>query len=78
MNIPDILGHTFYFFIFLGMLSISRKEISGWWLRIAGNLGWIGLGLKLEMSSIYLWGLIFVFIDFVGLIGWTIDENRKR
>lgn len=68
----DILGHIFYAFLLAGMISIAFDYRIGWWLRAIGELGWVGLGVTLGLSSIVVWGLIFVAIDLYGAYRWAL------
>jgi hypothetical protein len=72
----DTLGHIFYAILLAGMVCLAAGWRIGWWFRIIGELGWVGLGLALGLSSIVIWGLIFVAIDLYGNYKWAINENR--
>ena len=67
----DLLGHIFYAMILLGMLGVSWKSRYGWALRFAGEMGWVWLGFLLNLSSIYIWGLMFMAVDIYGFIHWS-------
>jgi len=72
----DVYGHIFYAFLLAGMICIAFGLRVGWWLRVIGELGWVGLGFVLGLSSIVVWGLLFIAIDLVGAYRWATDENR--
>lgn len=59
----DILGHLGYTLIFLGMVSIAKEERVGWILRFLGEAIWVIIGIYLGMTSIWIWGSLFMFID---------------
>ena len=66
----DIAGHFGYAFIALGMFLIAQKSAWGFALRFTGEVIWLGVGLALGMSSIWTWGILFLFIDGYGFIKW--------
>ena len=67
----DLFGHIFYAFLLLGMICLAYGHRVGWWYRIIGEVGWVVLGVCLDLSSIVLWGMLFVGVDVVGLYRWT-------
>lgn len=67
----DLMGHMFYLCILVGMLLLSKKIRYGWILRFWGELGWVIIGISMGMSSIYIWGLIFMGIDLYGFLRWS-------
>ena len=72
-NCIDALGHVGYLLITAGMLAIGYNKMSGWLLRIAGEVIWLAIGFMTELSSIWFWGIIFIFIDLKMFVLW-----RKR
>jgi hypothetical protein len=66
----DQIGHIGYLFLFLGLIAISYKKRGGWALRFTGEAMWVYLGLKLAMTSIWLWGLVFLLVDMFGYVKW--------
>ena len=64
------LGHIGYILILLGMFLLANASYWGWLFRIVGELIWTYVGLKLHMSSIWLWGFIFILFDTYGFIKW--------
>jgi hypothetical protein len=75
MSELDFFGHWFYFFIAVGMWFLHAKDKRGWLIRLAGELGWVGLGLAMGMSSIVFWGLVFMYIDLKGYSTWLEEEK---
>lgn len=70
MNNLDLFGHIGYFFILLGLLFLARQNRLGWFLRLIGEVIWVALGVKMGMTSIWLWGLIFMSIDVYAYFKW--------
>jgi hypothetical protein len=66
----DIFGHIGYAFLLFGTLAISRKNKLGWLFRVIGESIWIVLGFFLGLTSIYVWGIIFLCIDAYGFNQW--------
>jgi len=75
----DLAGHVAYAAILAGLLLIGRGQRVpglarwGWSLRIAGELGWVAIGVALltqgiALTSIVIWGLVFVVADILGLV----------
>ena len=71
----DIFGHVGYLLIALGMFALSKKKIYGWMLRLYGELIWFAIGLEIGMTSIWIWGAIFILIDMWGYYRWVTNEN---
>jgi len=67
----DLMGHIFYLLIVVGMLLLSKKIRYGWILRFWGEFGWVMIGVSMGMSSIYIWGFIFMGIDLYGFLRWS-------
>jgi hypothetical protein len=67
----DLFGHLFYAFIALGMLLLAYKSKWGWVSRFVGELGWLWIGVEMEMSSIWSWGALFLVIECYGFWSWT-------
>ncbi len=66
----DMMGHLGYCFIALGMYFIAQKSAWGFALRFTGEVIWLIVGLLLNMSSIWTWGILFLFIDGYGFFKW--------
>ena len=75
-EIADLLGHVSYAFIALGMLLLAKKNILGWVSRFTGEAGWLIVGWAIDMSSIWSWGLLFLFIEVYGFYSWRKDRNE--
>ena len=75
MDWNDFFGHIGYIFIVVGMLLLGQKNIWGWIVRLIGEFIWTGVGLAMGMSSIYVWGAIFLLIDIRGFLRWR-KENK--
>ena len=76
MTKVDFFGHWFYFFLFVGMLLLQAKDYRGWAFRFAGELGWIGIGFVMGMSSIWLWGFAFLAVDVLGYFKWQKEQHE--
>lgn len=75
MSKVDFFGHFFYASLFLGMLLLSAKDYRGWVFRFLGEAGWIVIGLAMGMSSIVVWGIIFMVVDVWGYLEWSSDKE---
>lgn len=73
----DLLGHLGYASIMIGMVLLARRNAYGWVARLLGDAGWVALGFVLGMSSIVLWGLVFVLLDIVGWLKWRSEAKSK-
>ena len=76
MTKVDFFGHWFYFFLFMGMLLLQAKDYRGWAFRFAGEVGWIGIGLVIGMSSVWLWGFAFLVVDVLGYFKWQKEQEE--
>lgn len=70
LSLPDLLGHVGYASLTWGMILIARKNIWGWLFRAGGEILWIVIGLMLGLSSAWMWGTIFLFIEAYGFLKW--------
>ena len=59
----DILGHAAYAVLMTGTWFAAKGWASGWLLRMLGDMGWLLLGLQMEMTSIIFWSAVFFLID---------------
>lgn len=66
----DLLGHLGYALVFAGGILLARKNRAGWLLRVAGGLVWTAIGITMGMSSIWVWGLLFLALDSKGYMSW--------
>lgn len=76
MTKVDFFGHWFYFFLFIGMLLLQSKDYRGWAFRFAGEVGWIGIGFMLGMSSVWAWGFVFMAVDVLGYFKWQKEQEE--
>lgn len=73
----DLFGYIGYSFIFYGLFKLANREISGWLYRIIGESIWTVLGFIMGMSSIWVCGLIFLFLDTRGYLKWKKESNGR-
>lgn len=73
----DIAGHFGYAFIALGVYLLAQKSAWGFACRFIGEVIWLVVGVLLGMSSIWTWGILFLFIDGYGFIKWRRDETSS-
>jgi hypothetical protein len=66
----DAFGHIAYSLIGAGMVMLARNNPVGWLVRLAGEFIWVVLGFFLGLSSVWLWGIVFMAIDTVGFYKW--------
>jgi nicotinamide riboside transporter PnuC len=69
-SLTNIVGHIGYCLWVTGTLLLARKAITGWLLRIVGDVIWIIIGFILGMSSIWFWCLVFLGLDTYGYFSW--------
>ncbi len=55
-----MIGHVGYALVMLGTYLIGEQLAVGWGVSILGGLVWLGLGIKMEMTSIWVWESIFL------------------
>lgn len=76
----DILGHIAYLFVMTGTFLLHPKfdrVTLGWTLRGVGDAGWVGLGISMGMTSIWIWGSVFVAIDLAGYTSAKLQGEQK-
>lgn len=71
----DYFGHWGYAFLALGMLYLSMKDKAGWAFRFFGEGIWVILGFWMGMTSIWMWGLIFMAVDVYGYQKWQLEHR---
>jgi nicotinamide riboside transporter PnuC len=76
LTLPDFLGHIGYANLTLGMILIARKNIWGWLFRAIGEVIWVVVGLMLGLSSAWMWGTIFLFIEAYGFWKWRKEAKK--
>ena len=72
----DVCGHVAYLFLVAGMVLLTRKNLWGWACRFIGEIGWVVIGFIMGMTSIWLWGLVFMCIDIKGFYEWWKWEGQ--
>ena len=72
----DIFGHLGYSLILAGMFLVSKKNAWGWFFRLLGEIIWLIIGVYLEMSSMVLWGLVFVALDVRTFYTWLREDQE--
>jgi hypothetical protein len=70
MTFPDFLGHIGYLSITVGVLLLARQNIWGWVFRGVGEALWVIVGLMVGLTSAWIWGIIFLFIEVYGYRKW--------
>ena len=71
----DMLGHIGYLSIAVGMYIITLKNLWGFAFRFIGEVVWLVIGLMLGMSSLLVWGVIFMGIDIYGFMKWRKEND---
>lgn len=74
----DFLGHIGYIIVVLGVWQITRQKRIGWVIHGFGSLFWMGLGLLMGMSSIFLWSIVFLVLDVVGFYRWKAKQENSQ
>ena len=72
---PDFFGHWGYAFIALGMLYLSFNDRVGWLFRFFGEALWVVVGFWTGMTSIWMWGLLFLVLDWNGYRSWKKQDE---
>lgn len=76
IDLVDFAGHVSYVFLACGAYLLGRKNKWGWLCHIIGGLGWLIIGFIMEMSSLWTWGFVFLFIDIKGFRNWWKWEGK--
>lgn len=66
----DALGHVGYLLLIVGQTMITQTIPGGFVIRASGELLWVAIGIRMRMSSIWLWGLAFTAVDIYGWLTW--------
>jgi|DEB0MinimDraft_6_1074348.scaffolds.fasta_scaffold159614_2 hypothetical protein len=74
--ILDVFGHIGYLLLATGMFLLARKNILGWAFRGAGEAIWLFIGVEMNMSSIWFWGIVFLALEIHGFSSWKRMKNR--
>lgn len=70
LSVVDIAGWVAYVVLFCGTMTLQNKNHIGWVLRGIGNLMWCVLGWHLQLTSVIVWGVIFMAMDIRGYLKW--------
>ena len=76
----DLLGHVGYIFIALGIITLGSRKAYGWLLRLVGECIWLAIGIYLQLTSLYIWGAVFIILDLSVYIKWisqNVDSDRS-
>ena len=73
----DICGHIGYAFVALGMYFLAKKNIWGWICRWIGEMIWLVVGALIGMTSMWTWGILFLFIEAYGFYSWRKDLKHE-
>lgn len=76
MTFPDLLGHTGYLCLMVGILLVARRNIWGWPLRALGEAIWIYVGVLTGLTSPVIWGFLFVAMEAYGFWNWRKTANK--
>lgn len=63
-------GHLGYICIALGMFLLAKQIVWGWLVRFLGEAIWMYIGIKMKMSSVYIWSFIFLGMELYGFFSW--------
>jgi hypothetical protein len=77
MNEIDFFGFCFYAFIFAGMWFLKHKVSIGWIYRLVGEIGWFGIGIYINMPSIWVCSLFFAWLDYQGFFHWEQEDKSE-
>ena len=72
----DLIVHVCYLFLFAGMVLIRRRNKIGWVLWFLGEFGWVLIGIKLGLTSVWVWGILFCAIDLNALKKWNSGRDH--
>ena len=63
-------GHVGYALIGLGMFLLAKQIIWGWLIRFLGEVIWMYIGIKMKLSSVWLWTPVFLSMELYGFYSW--------
>jgi hypothetical protein len=78
LDLVDAVGHLGYCFLYLANVMIVRGKQVGWILRFQGELIWVVLGIYMGLTSIWMWGILFMIVDAWGFFKWRNTPNLER
>lgn len=70
MSFNNAVGHIGYIFIVMGMLLLAEQNTYGWAFRAIGEVLWLVVGIRMRLSSIWFWALVFIGLDIYGFTSW--------
>ena len=78
ITLVDVWGHIGYGLLFLGQFLISKNNSKGWALRTVGEVLWLIIGFYIGMSSVWIWGTLFLYVDIKGWYDWNKKEKQEK
>ena len=75
-GILDVLGHIGYLCLSIGMFLLAKQSIWGWPCRGVGESIWLFIGIEMQMSSMWVWGIIFLMMECYGYRSWKMAEKK--
>ncbi len=72
----DLFGFISYGLIFYGLYLIGRQEKSGWAVKLLGDSGWVFIGWKLGMASIYGPEFAIAMMDVYFIYKWIWEDEE--
>lgn len=75
MTTPDLFGHLFYAFLFVGMILLAKQSAWGWIFRFVGELGWFFVGIALGLTSVIFWDFVFLLCEVYGYLQWRTKKQ---
>jgi hypothetical protein len=62
----DFIGHVGEVMLLWGTFRVARGHAEGFKWRLLGNILWCRLGWEIELTSVWFWCGVFVFVDGYG------------
>ena len=75
--IVDLIGHFAYLLSVLGTIYVSKKDKNGFLARVISDIIWCLIGLYLNLSSIFIWSIVFLIVDIRAYRKWRDDIESK-
>lgn len=66
----DMAGHFAYALLVVGNWLIGSKNIWGFAFYIVANAIWLGIGVYIGMTSIWLWEIVFLALAVRNVLSW--------
>lgn len=73
--IVDFIGHFAYLLAVIGTVYVSKKDKNGFLARVISDSIWFVIGLYLNLSSIFLWSIVFLIVDIRAYKKWVDDSK---